>query len=93
MLAHARAVLRETDALITATGDPDRQTGTLRLGVTEMIVHTWLNDFLNVLKQRLKNILIELTVVMSVRLESGLFDCIIDLALAERTVRVPARAG
>ena len=81
LLTHARAVLRETDALIAATGDADLQTGTLRLGVTEMIVHTWLNDFLNLLKQRFENIVVELTVDMSVRLEAGLVDRSIDLAL------------
>ena len=81
LLTHARTVLRETDALIAATGDADLQTGTLRLGVTEMIVHTWLNDFLNLLKQRLRNIVVELTVDMSVRLEAGLVDRSIDLAL------------
>lgn len=81
LLTHARAVLREAEGLIAATDDPALRSGTLRLGVTEMIVHTWLNEFLNVLKQRFENIVVELTVDMSVRLEAGLIDRSIDLGL------------
>ncbi|MFD2854384.1 LysR family transcriptional regulator [Seohaeicola zhoushanensis] len=50
LLDHARAVLRQTEALIAASGQKALFDGTLRLGVTEMIVHTWLKDFLRALR-------------------------------------------
>lgn len=81
LLDHARNVLRATETLVEASEDPGLIEGTLRLGVTEIIVHTWLRQFLRVLKDRLPNIVVELTVDMSVNLEAGLFDRSIDLAL------------
>lgn len=81
LLDHARLVLRATENLIEAAGSATLFDGTLRLGVTEMIVHTWLRDFLRVLKDRFPNISVELTVDMSVNLEKELFERTIDLAL------------
>ncbi|MEM7212995.1 MAG: LysR family transcriptional regulator [Pseudomonadota bacterium] len=81
LLGHARKVLGASENLIAATGDPGLLSGTLRLGVTEMIVHTWLHQFLNMLKQRFVNLVVELTVDMSVILEAALVDRSIDLAL------------
>ena len=81
LLGHARKVLGATEDLIAATGDSALLSGTLRLGVTEMIVHTWLRRFLNLLRQRFENLVVELTVDMSVMLEAGLVDRSIDLAL------------
>ena len=81
LLPHARQVLDATDALIAAAGNTDLIDGTLRLGVTEMIVHTWLRDFLRAIKDRFAHLTVELTVDLSVNLEKQLSDRTIDLAL------------
>ncbi|MCB1343170.1 MAG: LysR family transcriptional regulator [Pseudooceanicola sp.] len=81
LLEHARAVLRQTETLIAASGRPGLFDGTLRLGVTEMIVHTWLQDFLRALRARFPKLSVELTVEMSAKLEEDLAVRRIDLAL------------
>ena len=80
LLAYARRVLSETDNLILAANRAILFDGVLRLGVTEMIVHTWLRDFLKVFKQRYPNITVELTVDLSANLEKELYERSIDLA-------------
>lgn len=80
LLEHARQVLRATDSLIEAANQNALVNGQLRLGVTEMIVHTWVRDFLRVLKERYPNIAVELTVDLSANLEKELFEKSIDLA-------------
>ena len=81
LLEHARRVLRETEALIETSGQAQLFDGTLRLGVTEMIVHTWLRDYLRAFRERYPNISVELTVDLSASLEKELFARTIDLAL------------
>jgi len=81
LLDHARKVLRASDNLIEAANQDALIDGVLRLGVTEMIVHTWLRDYLRVLKERFPKLSVELTVDISTHLETELFDRAIDLAL------------
>lgn len=81
LLNYSRQVLRAVETLIVASGREALQDGTLKLGVTEMIVHTWLRELLNVLKSGFPNIAVELTVDLSINLEKGLLDRSIDLAL------------
>ncbi len=81
LLAHARRVLDATDALIAAADQKALIEGTLRLGVTEMIVHTWLRDYLRHLKDVYPRLTVELTVDFSVNLEKGLAERSLDLAL------------
>ncbi len=81
LLAHARKILRSTENLIEAADRKGLFEGVLKLGVTEMIVHTWLRHFLKVLKEQFPNIDVELTVDLSVNLEKELFDRSIDLAI------------
>ena len=80
LLEHARKVLSETDNFILAANRAALFDGVLRLGITEMIVHTWLRDFLKVFKQRFPNITVELTVDLSANLEKELYERSIDLA-------------
>ncbi len=80
-LGHARRVLDATDALIAAADQKALIDGTLRLGVTEMIVHTWLRDYLRRLKETYPNLSVELTVDLSVNLEAMLAESRIDLAI------------
>lgn len=80
LLEHARRVLRSAENLIEAADGATLFEGTLRLGVAEMIVHTWLRDFLRAYKDRYPNVLIELTVDLSVNLERELAERTIDIA-------------
>ena len=81
LLEHARRVLGAAGALIDAADRSALYDGTLRLGVTEMVAHTWLRDFLRAMKERLPNINIELTVDLSANIEQDLYQRDIDLAL------------
>ena len=81
MLEYARKVLRTADAFADAAAEPSLIDGTLRLGVTEMIVHTWLSDFLKALSNTFPQLHVELTVDLSVNLERELAARTLDLAL------------
>ena len=81
MLEYARKVLRTADAFADAAAEPSLINGTLRLGVTEMIVHTWLSDFLKALSTTFPQLHVELTVDLSVNLERELAARTLDLAL------------
>ena len=87
LLEHARRILAETDNFIVATNRPALFDGVLRLGITEMIVHTWLRDFLKVFKQRFPKITVELTVDLSANLEKELYERSIDLAFQNEPFR------
>ena len=78
---HARGILSAMDSLISVAGDPSLITGTLRLGVTELLVHTWLQRLLKAIKERFPEMQIELTIDLSVNLSKELNARNIDLAL------------
>ncbi|MEM7208500.1 MAG: LysR family transcriptional regulator [Pseudomonadota bacterium] len=80
LLSKAREILRALEAFTAAAGDDALIKGRLRLGVTEVIVHSWLTDFLAAFKHRYPNIDVELIVDLSVNLSTGLFSRSIDLA-------------
>jgi DNA-binding transcriptional LysR family regulator len=81
LLTYARRVLDATDALIVAADQKQLVSGTLRLGVTEMIVHTWLRDYMRALKEEYPSLSVELTVDLSVNLERSLEERTLDLTL------------
>ena len=81
LLVHARRVLDAADALMVAADQKALIDGTLRLGVTEMIIQTWLRDYLRRLKEVYPRLTVELTVDFSVNLEKGLAERTLDLAL------------
>lgn len=81
LLVHARIVLKDVEALIDASGNPALNSGALRLGVAEMVVHTWLRDFIRALKEKFPNIVVELIVDLSANLQRALSDRSIDLTL------------
>lgn len=80
LLLRARDVLRSMEQFVEAAGESMQIEGVLRLGVTEMIVHTWLRDFLRVHQQNNPQITVELTVDLSVNLEQELSKRAIDIA-------------
>ena len=81
LVEHARQTLNAADNLISATENNALIKSTLRLGVTEMIVHTWLQPLLKTMKEQFPRLHIELTIDLSVNLSKELFERNIDLAL------------
>lgn len=81
LLLKARQVSEALDEFIISAGNTSLFEGVLRLGVTEMIVHSWLGSYISILKGRFPNIDVELTVDLSANLSSALFNRTIDLAL------------
>jgi len=81
LLPYFRKVLSSTDELIEAAGRNDLVDGVLKLGVTEMVVNTWLREFLRRLKEHYPQVTVELTVDASVNIEKELIERSIDLAL------------
>lgn len=81
LLPAARAALRAAEQVVVAAGRESRLEGTLRLGVTEMIVHSWLAKYLGALKARFPAIDVDLTVDFSANLSVALADRALDLAL------------
>ncbi|MBO9478046.1 LysR family transcriptional regulator [Shimia sp. R11_0] len=81
LLKEARNVLRAMDTLLLTANDDGLFEGTLRIGVTEMIVHSWLGSFFTALKTRFPNIDVDLTVDVSANLSRALAERRLDLAL------------
>lgn len=81
LLPYARKVMSSTDALLDAAGQSVLLDDVLKLGVTEMVVNTWLRDFLKRLKEHYPHVVVELTVDVSVNIEKELQERSIDLAL------------
>lgn len=81
LLTKARQVLQSLDDFISTADDDALFDGVLRLGVTEMIVHSWLGPYLKALNARFPNVLVDLTVDLSSNLSTALFNRSIDLAL------------
>ncbi len=80
LLAYARQVLKAMEQFVEAVDEPALFDGVLRLGVTELVVHSWLREFLQVFKERYPNTSVELTVDLSANLEKELAEHSIDLA-------------
>lgn len=80
LLGYARSVLCSVDELVEAANGEAAFDGAVRLGVNEMVVHTWLRDFMKAFKTRFPNVVVELSVDLSSKLESDLAERNIDLA-------------
>ncbi|MEM6988110.1 MAG: LysR family transcriptional regulator [Pseudomonadota bacterium] len=80
-LASARDVLAARDTLIDVAASPRLYEGSIRLGVTEVIAATWLSDLLVALRNQIPNVLVELTVGLSLELTQALQARELDLAL------------
>jgi len=80
LLGYARNVLSSVDEFVEAANGETAFDGAVRLGVNEMVVHTWLRDFMKAFKARFPNVVIELSVDLSTKLETDLAERNIDLA-------------
>lgn len=81
LLNPARKILKATDSFLAAVDDETRFEGMLRIGVSELIAHTWLPSFLMEMRERFPGIDIDLTVDMSANLSKALFDRTLDLTI------------
>lgn len=81
LLGKARGVIDALDDFVVTAGAHGLFEDTLRLGVTEMIAHSWLGAYLSALRDRFPNVRIDLTVDLSATLSDALFDRSLDLAL------------
>lgn len=77
----ARQVLNALDDFCASAEAPGLFEGTLRLGVTEIVVHAWLSAYLSQIRQQFPNLQIDLTVDLSSNLSENLANRTIDLAL------------
>lgn len=97
LLAPARAILAANAAFIAATDDDTLYSGALRLGVSELVAHTWLQPFLIEMRERFANIDIELTVDLSANLSKALAAHDLDLTFQsgpfDRNARFSAKLG
>ena len=81
MLAKARQVLASMDQFIVAADEDHLFEGVLRLGVNELIAHTWLGTYMAALNERFPNVDIDLMVDLSSNISEALFSRGLDLAL------------
>lgn len=91
LLPRARAVLATTDDFLSAAGDRALFHGALRLGVSELVAHTWLPAFLRAMKEHFPNIDIELTVDLSANITRALTARDLDLTFQSAPFDQPAR--
>jgi len=80
ILVQARRVLSALDALKTEAENTSLIEGVLRLGVTELVAHTWLRHFLDAMRLQFPKVAVELSVDLSVNVERELMARSIDLA-------------
>ncbi len=81
LLEHARKVLSAHETFLDVAGNAQLLQGGLRLGVTEMIAHSWLGAYLVRLKEELPNVSIDLVVDVSANLSPQIYNRSLDLAL------------
>ena len=85
--AERMAALRQEAQL--AIADPDRVTGTVRLGVSETVVHAWLPDLIEELSRRFPAVELELTVDTTAATRDLLVGRELDLAFLMGPVAEP----
>lgn len=91
LIGPARQVLAALDGFLAASEAGAVFAGVLRLGVSEMVAHTWLRSFLSLMQDRFPALDVELTVDLSANLSRALFARDIDLALQSGPFEQPAR--
>ncbi len=81
LLLKTREVLWAGEALLEEAGRQDIIEETLRLGVTELVACTWLQDFLRLIKEAYPRLRIQLEVDLSTSIDTRLMEGQLDLAL------------
>ncbi len=90
LLAYAERMLALQGELVSAMADPASLRGTVRLGTSETIVHTWLSTLVRRLHQVYPQITLDISVDVSTRLHDALLAGELDVALLLGPVAGPA---
>jgi len=90
VIDYAERLLRLRAEMIGTIADSTTRRGTLRLGVAETIVHTWLPGFLELMAARYPAMTIDLDVDISINLRERLIQHRLDLAFAVGPLAMPA---
>jgi DNA-binding transcriptional LysR family regulator len=90
LVEFAERMLRLRAEMLEAVGGPDRMTGTLRIGVAETIVHTWLGRFLERAHAALPNVTLDIEVDVTRSLRAGLVEHSLDLAFLMGPIADPS---
>lgn len=86
LLPHAERMLELQDRMRAAVGRPDAHSGTLRIGVIETVVHTWLPELLSRFARRYPNVTVELTSDLTPRLRDALLHGALDCAITTEEI-------
>lgn len=89
LLGYAERVLRLHGDMVAAITAPANSSGSLRLGVSETIVHTWLTTFIEVMGRTYPGIAIDLAVDVSPNMREALLRRDLDLAFLVGPVTTP----
>lgn len=89
LLGYVEQLLALRDEMVLAVTDADSLKGTVRLGLSETIVHTWLPRLVKELYQRHPQITLEISVDVSVNLRETLLEGQLDLALLLGPISAP----
>ena len=93
LLRNTRDVLWAGEALLEQAGRQDLIEETLRLGVTELVACTWLQEFLRLIKGTYPNLRIQLEVDISASIDARLMEGQLDLALQTEPFRTTVFAS
>ncbi len=80
LLPHAQKMLIMADRFKEKACEATSLSGVLRLGVSETIVHTWLSDFLQLVRMNFPHVDVELTVDVTANMRNELINRSLDLA-------------
>ncbi len=89
LLGYAERLLRLHGELVGAMTAPATQSGSLRLGVSETIVHTWLTAFIDRMGRTYPGVAIDLAVDISPAMRDALLRRDLDLAFLVGPVTTP----
>ncbi|PKW16120.1 LysR family transcriptional regulator [Saccharopolyspora spinosa] len=80
LLEYAERFLRLHAEMLTTVTGSDSLVGTVRLGVAETIVHTWLTDFLESAHHRYPDLVIDISVDITPAMRHAVADGVLDMA-------------
>src|SRR3954453_9110689 len=81
LLPHAEQLIRASEQMFAAVARPDSVSGYVRVGVAEIVAHTWLPQFLELLREVYPRVRVELDVALWHPTEARLGDGALDMAL------------
>lgn len=89
LFGYAERLIEIRNEVLASVADPARLQGTIRLGVAETIVHTWLPDLMRRLSETFPSVALELEVDTSGNLRDGLVRQDLDVAFLLGPVSQP----